>query len=111
LIASTFSIQEKRDEEVFRDVSGNIRAIGLKKPVTVTPRLVSDGTERYLLACGEGRVRAFRESERPRFPALVVAGLSDEEAILHRIGREHRAQKISLDRAFFEPQTFVRARP
>jgi ParB family chromosome partitioning protein len=38
----------------------NIRAIGLKKPITVTERDGADGSPAYLLVCGEGRLNAFR---------------------------------------------------
>lgn len=50
----------ERNKEVFDDIVGNIKAIGLKKPITVTPRAGPDGSERYLLICGEGRMKAFR---------------------------------------------------
>jgi len=66
---------------VFEEIVGNIKAIGLKKPITVTPRTGPDGTERYLLVCGEGRMKAFRSLGEKTIPALVVT-VSDENAYI-----------------------------
>src|SRR4051812_48942545 len=71
----------ERAQDAFAEVSGNIRTIGLKKPITVTSRPGEDGAERYLLVCGEGRLRTFREAGELRIPALVVA-VSDEDAFI-----------------------------
>ena len=34
----------ERNSRVFEEIVGNIRAIGLKKPITVTPRKGADGS-------------------------------------------------------------------
>lgn len=71
----------ERNKGVFDEIVGNIRAIGLKKPITVTPRPGHDGTERFLLICGEGRMKAFRSLGEKTIPALVVT-VSDENAYI-----------------------------
>lgn len=71
----------ERNSRVFEAIVGNIRAIGLKKPITVTPRKGADGSERYLLVCGEGRLKAFHALGEPEIPALVVT-VSDEDAFI-----------------------------
>lgn len=71
----------ERDQRVFEEVSGSIKAIGLKKPVTVTPRPDPDGAEKYLLLCGEGRLLTFQKYGADRIPALVV-DVDDEQAFL-----------------------------
>ena len=71
----------ERNEKVFDEIVVNIKAIGLKKPITVTPRPGADGTERYLLVCGEGRLKAFRALGEPNIPALVIE-VSDEDAFI-----------------------------
>lgn len=71
----------ERNKGAFEEIIGNIKAIGLKKPITVTPRLGPDGTERYLLICGEGRMKAFRSLGEKAIPALVVM-VSDEDAFI-----------------------------
>jgi len=49
-----------RNGKVFADIVGNIKNIGLKKPITVTPRTDADGHEKFLLICGEGRLNRGR---------------------------------------------------
>ena len=50
----------ERNAKAFADIVANIKAIGLKKPIVVTPRPSDDGSDRYLLVCGEGRMKAFK---------------------------------------------------
>jgi ParB family chromosome partitioning protein len=71
----------ERNQRKFDVIVENIGAIGLKKPVTVTPRPGDDGAERYLLVCGEGRLKAFQQLGEARIPALVVT-VSDEDAFV-----------------------------
>ena len=70
-----------RNKRVFDEIVGNIKAIGLKKPITVTPRMGDDDQERYLLVCGEGRLNAFRNLGEETIPALVIS-VSDEDAFI-----------------------------
>lgn len=70
-----------RNRRVFEEIVGNIRSLGLKKPVTVTPRDGLEGGNRYLLICGEGRLKAFKSLGEKQIPALVVA-VSDEDAFI-----------------------------
>lgn len=71
----------ERNRRVFEQIIGNIQQIGLKKPVTVTPRTAPDGTTRYLLVCGEGRLTAFQRLGETTIPALVVE-VGDEDAFI-----------------------------
>lgn len=60
----------ERNQRKFSAIVENIGAVGLKKPVTVTPRPGEDGAERYVLVCGEGRFKAFQQRERSAFQRL-----------------------------------------
>lgn len=71
----------ERNQRKFNIIVDNIESVGLKKPVTVTPRPGKDGAERYLLVCGEGRLKAFKRLGEDRIPALVV-DVSDEDAFI-----------------------------
>lgn len=62
----------ERNQKVFAEIVRSIKATGLKKPITVTPRTGPDGTERYTLIYGEGRMKAFRLLGESEIPALVV---------------------------------------
>jgi len=71
----------ERNSRTFDEIVVNIKAIGLKKPITVTPRPGPDGAEHYLLVCGEGRLKAFQSLGETNIPALVVM-VSDEDAFI-----------------------------
>ena len=70
----------ERNGEAFEEIVGNIKALGLKKPVTVTPRTDATGPY-FLLICGEGRLKAFLSLGQPEIPAMVVH-VSDEDAFI-----------------------------
>ncbi|MCL9845847.1 ParB/RepB/Spo0J family partition protein [Ralstonia solanacearum] len=70
-----------RNTQRFEDIVRNIQTIGLKKPITVTPRPGRDGVEHYLLICGEGRLKAFKMLGEKDIPAMVVQA-SDEDAFV-----------------------------
>lgn len=71
----------ERNGRVFNEIVDNIKTIGLKKPIVVTPRALAGGGEKYLLVCGEGRLKAFRSLGEATIPALVVS-VSDEDAFV-----------------------------
>lgn len=90
-----------RNMKVFEEIVENIRAIGLKKPITVTGRDGPDGKPSFLLVCGEGRLNAFRLLGETHIPALVV-DVSDEDAFImslaENIARKgHRPLEILAD--------------
>ncbi len=70
-----------RNDRVFEEIVGNIKRVGLKKPITVTARPGDDGAERFLLVCGEGRLKAFKALGEELIPALVV-NVTDEDAFI-----------------------------
>jgi ParB family chromosome partitioning protein len=71
----------ERNDRVFDEIVVNIKRVGLKKPITVTPRPAPDGSERFLLVCGEGRLKAFKTLGETTIPALVV-DVNDEDAFI-----------------------------
>lgn len=71
----------ERNTKNFDEIRDNIRTIGLKKPITVTSRPDADDGQRYLLVCGEGRLKAFKALGQASIPARVIA-VSDEDAFI-----------------------------
>lgn len=71
----------ERNGRIFDEIVGNIKNIGLKKPITVTPRPGPNSAEHYLLICGEGRLKAFKALGEKMIPAMVVK-VSDEDAFI-----------------------------
>lgn len=70
-----------RNARVFEEIIANIKHLGLKKPVTVTPRAGLDDGKKYLLICGEGRMKALKALGEKTIPALVVE-VNDEDAFI-----------------------------
>lgn len=58
-----------RNKAKFSDIVANIAALGLKKPITVSPR--DDDSGAYDLVCGQGRLEAFQALGQEEVPALV----------------------------------------
>ena len=90
-----------RNTKVFEEIVGNIRSIGLKKPIIVTQREELDGEPKYLLVCGEGRLNAFRLLGETHIPALVVE-VSEEDAFIMSLAeniarRQYRPLEILAD--------------
>ena len=70
-----------RNNRVFEEIVGNIKSIGLKKPITVTSRPRPNGEEHYLLICGEGRLKAFKSLGEKNIPAMVI-DVNDDDAFI-----------------------------
>lgn len=82
-----------RNARVFEQIVDNIKNIGLKKPVTVTPRNDLEAGKHYLLICGEGRVKAFEALGEKRIPALVIK-VSDEDAFIMSLAENIARRQI-----------------
>ena len=84
----------ERNSRAFSEVVANIKAIGLKKPIVVTPRTLDDGAEHYLLICGEGRLKAFKSLGETAIPALVIVA-SDEDAFIMSLAELWRSRELT----------------
>lgn len=72
----------ERAQRKFKQIVDNIAALGLKKPVTVTPKEPDESGEGFFyLVCGQGRVEACEILGQKEIPALVV-DVSKEELLL-----------------------------
>ena len=69
-----------RNRRSFREMAENIRDVGLKQPVTVSPRN-QDGERRYDLVCGQGRLEAYLALGQSEIPA-IVREVSTEDCLL-----------------------------
>lgn len=71
-----------RDKAKFQRMVENIKAVGLKRPITVTRgKPAEDGAETFDLVCGQGRLEAFIALGQKEIPALV-RGLTKTEGLL-----------------------------
>jgi len=62
----------------FKQIVDNIANLGLKKPITVTPRASRTGGPEYDLVCGQGRLEAFQALGQTEVPAFVVQANKDD---------------------------------
>ena len=69
-----------RSKRVHQEIIDNIRAVGLKRPITVSKCRNSTGAQRYNLICGQGRLEAFQALGQGEIPAFVTE--ADEEDCL-----------------------------
>jgi ParB family chromosome partitioning protein len=81
-----------RGKVKFKQIVDNIATLGLKKPITVTPRRSRDGGPQYDLVCGQGRLEAFQALGQREVPAFVVQA-SKEEAMLMSLA-ENLARRV-----------------
>lgn len=67
-----------RGKEKFKQIVANISNLGLKKPITVARRPSNNGSPRYDLVCGQGRLEAYKMLGEPEVPAFVVEASKDD---------------------------------
>jgi ParB family chromosome partitioning protein len=89
-----------RNRWVFGEIINNIAELGLKRPITVTRRYLSDGA-RYELVCGQGRLEAYRALGQRDIPAVVI-DVDKEDCMLMSLveniaRRQHRAIDLLHD--------------
>lgn len=73
----------ERKQKIFQELVASIKALGLKKPITVLRRgKPSDAS--YVLVCGQGRVEAFRALGQQTIPAIIL-DTSEEEAFVRSL--------------------------
>jgi ParB family chromosome partitioning protein len=73
-----------RNRRVHREITENIEAIGLKRPITVARRRLASGQIRYDLVCGEGRVEALQALGQSEAPAIIV-DLPEEDCLVRSL--------------------------
>lgn len=64
-----------RNRKVFDEMVESIRAVGLKRPITVRKAPEGDG---YELICGQGRMEAFAKLGQTEIPAMVIEATRNE---------------------------------
>src|ERR1700716_65744 len=90
-----------RNRRNFQEIVQSIAKVGLKRPITVSPRKTEADSASYDLACGQGRIEAFIQLGQAEIPAI---GIEAEQSAclvmsLVEIGsrRQHRAIDLLQD--------------
>lgn len=82
-----------RNRKQHVEIIENIRAIGLKRPITVCRRGTIEGEPQFDLVCGQGRLEAFRALGQTEIPALVIEATQHEcllKSLVENIARRHQ---------------------
>ena len=64
-----------RNRRIFDELVESIRAVGLKRPITVRRAPDRDG---YELVCGQGRMEAFQRLGQTEIPAMVIEATREQ---------------------------------
>ncbi len=86
-----------RNRIVFQSIVSNISNIGLKKPITVTPRADTTNGKSYDLVCGQGRLEAFIALGQPEIPAMVREASREECFLMSLVENVARRQQRPLE--------------
>jgi ParB family chromosome partitioning protein len=83
-----------RNKRIFGELVTSIANLGLKKPITVTPR---NGSAAYDLVCGQGRLEAFIALGQTEIPAIVVQASKEDCYVMSLVENIARRQHSSLE--------------
>jgi len=86
-----------RNKIVFQSIVSNISNIGLKKPITVTPRTDTSDGKSYDLVCGQGRLEAFLALGQTEIPAMVRQASREECFLMSLVENVARRQQRPLE--------------
>ncbi len=86
-----------RNKIVFQSMVSNISNIGLKKPITVTPRTDTGDAKSYDLVCGQGRLEAFIALGQAEIPAIVREASREECFLMSLVENVARRQQRPIE--------------
>lgn len=83
-----------RNKRIFHELVTSIAHLGLKKPITVSQR---QGSYRYDLVCGQGRLEAFITLGQPEIPAVVIEATEEDCFVMSLVENLARRQHTPLE--------------
>lgn len=86
-----------RNRRVFREIVENVAQVGLKRPIKVSRRRGEDGSVYYDLACGQGRLEAFKELGQSEIPAVIVDAAEEDCLVMSLVENCARRQHRAID--------------
>ena len=90
-----------RNRRNFQEIVQSIARVGLKRPITVSPRKVETDSASYDLVCGQGRVEAFIQLGQAEIPAIVIEAEESDCLVMSLVDncarRQHRAIDLLAD--------------
>jgi ParB family transcriptional regulator, chromosome partitioning protein len=90
-----------RNRRNFQEIVQSIATVGLKRPITVSPRKTETDSLSYDLVCGQGRIEAFIQLGQKEIPAIVIEAEESDCLVMSLVEncarRQHRAIDLLQD--------------
>jgi ParB family chromosome partitioning protein len=90
-----------RNRRNFQEIVQSIANVGLKRPITVSPRKCEADSANYDLVCGQGRIEAFMQLGQTDIPAIVIQAEESDCLVMSLVEncarRQHRAIDLLQD--------------
>lgn len=90
-----------RNQRNFQEVVRSIAKVGLKRPITVSPRISDKDNAKFDLICGQGRIEAFIQLGQTEIPSLITEAEEDDCLVMSLVEncarRQHRAIDLLRD--------------
>jgi ParB family transcriptional regulator, chromosome partitioning protein len=90
-----------RNRRNFQEIVQSIAKVGLKRPITVSPRETETDSAHYDLVCGQGRIEAFIQLGQTEIPAIVIEAEESDCLVMSLVEncarRQHRAIDLLQD--------------
>lgn len=90
-----------RSQRNFRDIVSSIAQVGLKRPITVSPRRSEGDSFSFDLVCGQDRIEAFTQLGQTEIPAIIVHAEESDCLVMSLVEncarRHHRAIDLLED--------------
>ncbi|MBI1248131.1 chromosome partitioning protein ParB [bacterium] len=87
----------ERGRRMFKQIVDNIAKLGLKKPITITPKNGAGGGSGYYLVCGQGRYEAYELLGEREIPALIVHVTKEELLLMSLVENLARRQHSTIE--------------
>ncbi len=90
-----------RNRRNFQEIVQSIANVGLKRPITISPRKCEADSASYDLVCGQGRIEAFTQLGQTKIPAIVIEAEESDCLVMSLVEncarRQHRAIDLLQD--------------
>jgi ParB family transcriptional regulator, chromosome partitioning protein len=86
-----------RNRRNFNEIVESIAQVGLKRPITVSPRLSDVDEFEYDLVCGQGRIEAFVQLGQSEIPAKIINAEESDCLVMSLVENCARRQHRAID--------------
>src|SRR6478736_5348077 len=86
-----------RNRRNFQEIVQSIAKVGLKRPITVSPRETETDSAHYDLVCGQGRIEAFIQLGQTEIPAIVIEAEESDCLVMSLVENCARRQHRAID--------------